>query len=377
MATHPRPEEIDLTLPRPSFAGAGSNLEFRGPLDRGEAIAFGTDRATGRPTGVSSNIAGVAESAGALGVPSATPPRPNLAQALEGAPRPVAQTAGALSAAQQGFLRGEGTTLSSGALETPAQKGLRREKERAGELESAKDFALQRAGAPARAAGAEARLTEGVRQEGRESLARQKGEIRSQLEQAKSGSREKIAALGNATKVAEGELDRASKSGDNEAKIAAERDIANLNNSARLEQLKLSNQFDLQSETNSFVSAAKLQAQREGTDVRLALLKAAADPFVDEDIRGAIIDQGVNNLIAAPEPVATETAVAATPTGVVAEETTVTTEGGDLDGDGTLSADETLFDNFANALKTATSEAKKMQIQDAMRQLKARILGQQ
>jgi hypothetical protein len=244
-----------------------------------------------------------------------------------------------LSQAQQGFLAGDRQQQASSPMATPAEKAIAREEKAAGRLDEAKAFSLQRAGEPARVAGVANLAAERLRQEGRSALAQQKGQIRADIEQSKSGSREKVAALNNALKQAEGERDRAQRTGDTDAKLEADRDIANLKGTQRMAELKLTNQFDLQSETNSFIKAAELQAQREGTDVKLAILKLAADPFVDEDIRNAIIAQGVDNLISAPEPVAT-----ATPTAEVADVTqTVATPQGagqatvgvtDADGDG-------------------------------------------
>jgi len=339
MPRKPREEKIDVTIPRPSFVGAEDEISF-GPLERGQAVGFGTDRSTGRPTGVSSNISGVVESAGQLGVPDAAPPRPDVIGNLANIPRPSQGDAGALSAAQQGFLRGEGTNLSSGALRTPQQKQEDRRAESAGQLEAAKDFAREQRIAPQAEAGRQARLTEGVKASDRTALEETKGRIKADLQDASLSSKEKIANLKDATTIAQGELNRAAKSGDVRAQNEAKRDLANLNNTARIEEAKLNNTFDVESETRGFIQAARLQAQREGIDFKQSLLKTAADPFVHKDIRDAIISQGIDNLVAPPEAIATPEATpaeapAATPEAPAQAEGTGVVGQTDADGDGT------------------------------------------
>ena len=358
----PRPD-ISYFAPRP-----GEEIGFDRPVVAGEAFASASRG--GQQTGVATNIPSIASAAEQLGLQTPQTPRPGVGALLGSIPRPGVNTGPELSAAQQDFLAGKGTNLSSRALPTPMQQAEEERARRAATLQERKDFSLQRAGEPARVAGEAALKTEGARQEGRVALAQQKGQIKDALQDKTLSSREKIATLKDATTKAEGELDRAAKSGDVGAENEARKDIANLNNSSRIELLREEGKLDIAKETRQFVQQAKLQAQREGGDLTQSLLDIIADPFVDAGLRSQILAQGVDNLISQPKPVATET------TAVEAPAVDATEGGTDVDGDGKLSQDEKKFDYLTGQLEQAVSPARKLQIQEAMKQLKARILGQ-
>jgi len=340
----PRPDEF-ITAPRPV-----ADVAYKGMLMPGEGFGVGTMPGTGRISGVATNIPSAQASLEALGVaPQRQMPRPQIPNLMS------TNTGPALSEQQQAFLAGDRERQASSPLPRPEEVAAAERARKAQEMQGRKDFALQMAGEPGRVAGAEARKTEEVRQTGRVQLAERKGAIKSALQDRNISSKEKMAHLDRALEQALSESEMASRSGDVQAKIQADKDIANINNSARLEQLKARGELDAAQATTDFINQARLQAQREGNDLRRVLLQAAGDPFVHESISDYMTEQGINNLIAeASQPVATQPATA-TPA---------------------LAEAERDYDMLKRAFQEEKNEGRKLTIKRAMDRAKAEIIQQ-
>jgi len=164
MAT-PRPSNIDFYAPRPdAVVSTGQAEGLRPSLEQGQGFAFGSRG--GNVTGLATNAPNVAAQAAQVGLEApVAAPRPDIMGALANIPRPSGADIAPLSADQQAFLSKrqspDGMGLSSAPMMTPQQQNAKILADRRAGEERGRQGALERAGAPARAAGEEARLTQG------------------------------------------------------------------------------------------------------------------------------------------------------------------------------------------------------------------------
>jgi len=383
----PRPKDDLLTFaPRPdAFVSADvAQGLLPSPLAKGQGFGFQTQG--GEVTGLATNVADVAKFAPQFGF-QAQAQRPT-ADALLNLPRPSVNTGPDLSSAQQAFLKGDRVSQASSPLATPAQKAEQDQQAKAGALKDAQNFALKLRGAPAQIAADSRAEVERIRAAGdlavtnakigsNEKIQRAKDIAAMERENLKAAvasnnvqeqikSRERIAqneiAANVSEMVAQG-LDVGSPKWQQvqDAKLQQLQAEGIIQNQAQADQIKRKSYSDLASDalrslSNFDTSDADKKRARDIIQSSLEVLNAPAE--------------GVQQTTVTPQGTEQTTAVA-TPAGGAVEQTTTS----DINGDGNLSPDEQLYDNFSNALKNTTSEAKRIQIQDAMKQLKERILG--